>query len=154
MTEMAETRFGTRAMTTLLMEQCLILLFRHELSRDATSPLFALLRAARLARAVTAVLENPAAPFTVAALAAVAGMSRTTSALRFQQAYGEAPLEFVQRVRLGHAATLLRTTVLPVKVVAAAVGYASRSHFSRAFAAAYGFDPSGYRQAVPRQGLA
>jgi AraC family transcriptional regulator, activator of mtrCDE len=60
--------------------------------------------------------------------------------------YGESPLGFVQRVRLWHAATLLSTTDLSVKVVAASVGYASRSHFSRSFRAAYGVDPRTYRQ--------
>ncbi len=121
-------------------------LLRRELARDVNSQLFVALRDPRLARAVAGVLLRPAAPYTVASLAAMAGMSRTSFAERFQAAYGETPLDFVQRVRLRHGATLLRTTALPVKVVAAAVGYASRSHFSRAFHAAYGIDPRGYRQ--------
>ncbi len=73
-------------------------------------------------------------------------MSRTSFVVRFQAAYGETPLDFVQRVRLRHAATLLRTTALPIKVIAAAVGFASRSHFSRAVHAAYGIEPRGYRR--------
>ena len=40
-----------------------------------------------------------------------------------------------------HSAQLLRSTNLPVQMVALAVGYASRSYFSRAFKAAYGADP-------------
>ena len=146
-TELSVPAVGTRALAEALMKQCLILLLRQELARDDGSPLFAALRDARLARAVARVLEQPAAPYTVASLAALAGMSRTSFAGRFQAAYGETPLEFVQRVRLRHAATLLRTTALPVKVIAAAVGYASRSHFSRSFHATHGSDPSGYRQA-------
>lgn len=145
-TELSCPGVGTRALAETLMKQCLILLLRRELARNGGSQLFVALRDARLARAVTSVLERPAAPYTVASLAAVAGMSRTSFAGRFQAAYGETPLDFVQRVRLRHASTLLRTTALPVKVIAAAVGYASRSHFSRAFHAAYGVDPRGYRQ--------
>jgi len=34
---------------------------------------------------------------------------------------------------------------LPVKTVAARAGFASRSHFSRAFKASAGADPAGYR---------
>ena len=34
---------------------------------------------------------------------------------------------------------------MPVKVIAASVGYTSRSYFSHAFKAAYGVDPSAYR---------
>ena len=40
---------------------------------------------------------------------------------------------------------MLGTCALPVKTVAARVGYASRSHFSRAFKAAYGVDPTAFR---------
>jgi transcriptional regulator GlxA family with amidase domain len=40
---------------------------------------------------------------------------------------------------------MLAGSDLPVKSIAAAVGYASRSHFSRAFAARFGDDPSRYR---------
>lgn len=145
-TELSCPGVGTRALAEALLKQCLVLLLRRELARGGNSQLFVALRDPRLARTVTGVLLRPAAPYTVASLAAMAGMSRTSFAERFQAAYGETPLDFVQRVRLRHGATLLRTTALPVKVVAAAVGYASRSHFSRAFHAAYGIDPRGYRQ--------
>jgi AraC-like DNA-binding protein len=37
-----------------------------------------------------------------------------------------------------------------VKSIAASVGYASRSHFSRAFQAKFGIDPSSFRS--PRKG--
>ncbi len=43
------------------------------------------------------------------------------------------------------AAKLLTTSPMPVKVIAESVGYASRSYFSHAFKAAYGCDPSTYR---------
>ncbi len=51
----------------------------------------------------------------------------------------------MQRVRLHHAAHLLSTTDLPIKIIASSVGYASRSHFSRAFRDAYDTDPTTYR---------
>jgi hypothetical protein len=54
-------------------------------------------------------------------------------------------MDFVQAVRLRTAARLLQTSELPVKAVAAAVGYSSRSHFSRAFSGHFGVDPSAYR---------
>ena len=146
LTELSCPGVGTHALAEALMTQCLILLLRSELARNGGSPLFVMLHDARLARAVAGVLHRPAAPYTVASLAAMAGMSRTSFATRFQATYGETPLDFVQRVRLRHAATLLRTTALPVKVVAAAVGFASRSHFSRAFHVAYGIEPRRYRE--------
>jgi len=40
---------------------------------------------------------------------------------------------------------LLRSTAMPVKTVAGTVGFASRSHFSRAFRDVYGIDPLNFR---------
>ena len=49
---------------------------------------------------------------------------------------------------LHHAAGLLKSTRLPVKVIAATIGFSSRSHFSRAFRDGYGVDPTAYRVAA------
>jgi AraC-like DNA-binding protein len=143
---------GTQAMTEALMKQCLILLLRQHLTQQASaSPLFAAFHDQSLARAVTEVLANPAAPHTVESLAALARLGRSSFAERFAQAFGQTPIEFVQKVRLRLAAQLLTTTDLPVKVIAASIGYASRSYFSRAFRAAYGADPKTYRQVGGRE---
>jgi AraC-like DNA-binding protein len=145
--EVARPSVGTQAMAETLMKQCLILLLRQHLQRaDTTSPLFMLLRDQRLARAVTEVLENPAAPHSVESLAAKAGMSRASFAERFSQVYEQAPMEFVQKVRLRIAAGLLTTTDFPVKVISNSIGYTSRSSFSRAFRAIYRVDPKTFRQ--------
>jgi AraC-like DNA-binding protein len=73
-------------------------------------------------------------------------MSRSAFAKRFNEVYDQTPMEFVARARLHRAAALLRGTDLPVKLIASSLGYSSRSHFSRAFRAAYGDDPSGFRR--------
>jgi len=145
--EVASPSLGMQAMTEALMRQCLILLLRRHLPRDDSigSPLFAALQHPRLAHAVVAVLENPAAPHSVESLASLAGMSRASFAEHFSQAFQQGPIDFVQKARLGIAARLLATTDLPVKVIASSVGYASRSYFSRAFRATYGADPSTFR---------
>ena len=72
-------------------------------------------------------------------------MSRSSFALRFALAFGTTPMEFVKGVRLRYAAKLLRSTDLPVSVIASKIGYASRTHFSRTFRAAYGRDPQSFR---------
>jgi AraC family transcriptional regulator, activator of mtrCDE len=94
---------------------------------------------------VMAILEEPAAAHTVESLAACAGMSRASFSDRFTQAFRQSPMDFVQKVRLRIAARLLTTTDLPVKVVCASIGYASRSAFTRAFRSAYGVDPKTFR---------
>jgi AraC-like DNA-binding protein len=144
--ELSRPGLGSRVMAEALMKQCLILLLRDHMDRfGVRSPLFGPLIDTRLARAVAAVIAQPAYPHSVKSLSATAGMSRSSFSARFQASYEQTPLEFVQAVRLRTAARLLQTSELPVKSVAAAIGYSSRSHFSRAFRNAYGVDPSGYR---------
>ena len=144
--EVAAPGIGGQAMTEALMKQCLILLLRQHLAHEPMdSPFFAALQDRRLARAITAIVERPSAAHTVDSLAALAGMSRSTFADRFAFMFGQTPIEFVQRVRLRLGAHLLGSSDLPIKVIAASVGYSSRSYFTRAFRAAYGTDPSTYR---------
>ncbi len=149
--EIATPGIGTQALTEALMKQCLILLLRHHLVRlSVRSPLFTVLEDHRLARAVTGVLEQPSASHTVDSLASLAGMSRSAFAERFAQAFEQTPIEFVQRVRLRLGAHLLQATDLPVKMIAASVGYASRSYFTRAFRTAYAVDPRAFRARAAR----
>ena len=146
--EVANPGLGTQAMTEALMKQCLITLLRQHFLRDrGSSPLFEALQHPRLARAVLAVIETPAAPHTVESLASHAGMSRASFAEHFSRAFHQGPIDFVQKVRLRVAARLLASTDVPLKVIAKSVGYAGSAPFSRAFRAAYGADPTAYRAA-------
>ena len=144
--ELVQPGLGTQEVTSALMRQCLAILLRvHLKERGTSSPIFAALRDPRLMRAVAAVLDAPGASHTVDSLAALCGMSRSAFAERFSAIFGEGPIEYLHRVRLRLAAQLLTTSPMPVKVIAASVGYTSRSYFSHAFKAAYGVDPSAYR---------
>ena len=145
LSELASPTLGTRALADALLKQCLVLLVRR-LARGENEPEWLLgLLDSRLAGVVTAILENPAGEHTLRSLAGRSGMSRSGFALRFAVAFGATPMEFVKRVRLRYVARLLRTSDLPVAVIANKVGYASRTHFSRAFRAAYGKDPHSFR---------
>jgi AraC-like DNA-binding protein len=146
--ELSDPRMGTRALTEALMKQCLILLLRNHLDQSGPeAPLFQALRDPKLARAVAAVLAQPGAAHTLESLAEVAGMSRSVFAERFASTYRQTPFAFIQLTRLRNAARLLSVSDLPVKAIAASIGYASRSHFSRAFKTAFGLDPTSYRAA-------
>ena len=145
--ELAEPGLGTADVTGALMKRCLIFFLRvHLQDQGVNSPLFRALRDPRLAGAVAAVVDAPAAPHSVESLAALCGMSRAVFAERFSDTFGEGPIAFLQRARLRLGAQLLVTSPMPVKVIAASVGYASRSHFSRAFSTAYGIDPTAFRR--------
>jgi AraC-like DNA-binding protein len=144
--EMTSPSLGTRAMIEALMKQCLILLLRQHLTRaEKHSPFFLALQDSRLAAAITHVIEHPSAPHTVGSLAALANMSRSAFAERFSNVLGHTPMHFVQNVRLRLAAHLLKTTDLPINMIATKVGYASRSYFSKAFRVMYGTDPKMFR---------
>lgn len=85
--EVSDPGIGTQAMAEVLMKHCLITLLRQHLGRDgADSPLLAMLHYPRLARAVLAIIEQPAAPHSVENLAELAGMSRSSFAGHFSRA--------------------------------------------------------------------
>ncbi len=92
-------------------------------------------------------VERPEHSFSLEDLVLISGLRRSAFVTHFHAAFGKSPIAFLRELRLRSAARLLRTTALPVKVVATRVGYSSRSHFSRAFAAFYGLDPTRFRHA-------
>ena len=142
--EILEAGLGTQAMCQALMKQGLIALLRSRWGRDTTLPTGAVLHP-RLFRPVAAIIENPAGVHTVESLASLAGMSRASFSDHFTRAFGQGPIDFVQKARLRIAARLLRTTDLPIKVIAQSVGYAGPRPFSRAFQSVYERGPAGYR---------
>ena len=82
--------------------------------------------------AITAIHNEPARRWTVAALAAEVGMSRSAFAARFRQLAGEGPIEYLTRWRMmlaGRSASRGE----PISAIARSVGYESESAFSTAF---------------------
>ena len=149
LTEVARPRLGTRALLGSLMKACLVIVLRRFILESPTSThLLGHGRDPKLAAAVMAILDKPAAAHTVASLAGTVGMSRSAFARGFGATFDMSPMEFVAKTRLHHAAHLLSSTIVPVKTIAASVGFSSRSHFSRAFRDAYGSDPRTYRKGV------
>src|SRR5579863_8061880 len=92
-------------------------------------------------------------PWTVRALATLAGMSRSAFALRFKELIGQAPLEYLTRWRMYKAGRLLREDSRKLFEVATAVGYDSGGAFHKAFKRVLGMTPGEYRRgADQRQG--
>lgn len=144
--EVSAPSLGTAAITEALMKASLVALLRDRIRHGQQDLLpAALLGDPRVARAALEVIEKPGLPHTVGSLADRAGMSRASFAAHFARAMGSGPMEFVQAVRLRAAARLLEMTELPLKVIAAAVGYQDPSSFSRAFRSVHGMDPTAYR---------
>lgn len=144
--EMEQERPGQRAMVRALLLQCLIEMLRARLmAGDPRVIWLAALADPGLWRGLRAMLDAPGAPHTLESLAQAAGMSRSRFAARFQAAYGQGAMTLLRDLRLARAAQMLVERRAPVDQVARAVGFQSRSAFSRAFVAMWGTTPSAFR---------
>jgi AraC family transcriptional regulator len=79
------------------------------------------------------------------ALAQVADQSPFHFAKSLRVTTAVPPYAFVTARRMDRAMTLLRTTALPVRDVAARAGYVSLNHFLRNFRSAWGQNPHDLR---------
>jgi AraC-like DNA-binding protein len=132
------------AMMTALMNQCLIEVLREvEQQSDGSLPWLSALDDPRLSKVVETILDHPEQNHTLESLADIAAMSRATFIRHFEKSFGRTPMDYV---RLRRAAQLLQVSATTVDKVAAKVGYASRSHFSRAFHEQYGVSPADFRK--------
>jgi AraC-like DNA-binding protein len=89
--------------------------------------------------------DDPAHPWTIAALAAKAGVSRAALARRFTALVGEPPMTYLTGWRLALAADRLRDSEDTLDAVARRVGYGSAFALSTAFKRVYGVSPAEYR---------
>lgn len=153
--EINVTSLGSRALVGSLMKACLVKALRRYAEHNGSERVLpGLFERPSLARALATVVETPSANHTLNDLARTAGMSRSKFAKVFAATIGLPPMEFVARTRLTKARDLLMSTELPVATIAAQVGFASRSHFSRAFRNTFGVDPSRMRRDNPIKELA
>jgi transcriptional regulator GlxA family with amidase domain len=137
---------GRAQMVSALMRQCLVEFFRRICARDDCNvPWLNALEDERMARALRVILSAPHRGHSLESLAREAAMSRSAFAARFRASFDRTPMEYVREVRLREAAQMLRSSELPIDVVAGRAGFASRSHFSRAFRDLFGRSPSAYR---------
>lgn len=97
---------------------------------------------ARLSVAIRALHADPTRPWTVAAMASEAALSRSTFFARFQAKVGMPPMEYLLAWRMALAKDLLRRRAGAVAEIAARVGYGSASTFSVAFTRHVGRSPS------------
>lgn len=126
-------RCGAPHAMARLVEAMLVIALRRAV--DAAPPargLLAGLSHSRLHRALVAIHDRPGAPWTVEALAAEAGMSRSRFMAGFTEAIGVSPMAYVTQWRLELARDALARGV-SMKEVAHRLGYRSIAGFRRAW---------------------
>ncbi|MFH9727709.1 AraC family transcriptional regulator [Streptomyces sp. NPDC017254] len=148
--ELENPRLGTDAAVPALLDALLLYILRiwftQQPAGETTTGWAAALNDPPVTAALHAVHRDPAAPWTVARLAAEAGLSRAPFARRFAMLIGQPPLGYLTWWRMTTAAGLLRTSDAPLRSIAAQVGYTSEFAFANAFKRTHGTAPGAYRR--------
>lgn len=118
------------------------------ISRDVRSPVDPRNIPAELAIVLEAFEQNLLEPVTPAVMARRAGLTPSKFARLMRRFFDLSPSQFLTKTRLAAAARFLRESDLDIADIAIECGFYDHSAFSRAFRAAMGLTPSGYREAM------
>jgi AraC-like DNA-binding protein len=143
-TELTRPGLGTAGVIPALLDALLHYALRAWFEANGTTAL----GDPAVAAALAAIHEDPARPWTVASLAAIAGLSRAPFAKRFAELTGQPPVRYLTWWRMTTAARLLRTSDAPLTSIAGKVGYHSEFAFATAFKRQYGIAPGRYRRSA------
>jgi AraC-like DNA-binding protein len=142
--ETEQLRCGQRLLADRLFEVVLIQLLRwlvdHPAEAGLHPGLLAGLADPRLARTLAAVHDHPGRPWSLATMAAEAGMSRSAFAVAFKDTVGQPPADYLADWRLGLAQAALRQG-RQVQQIADELGYSSSAAFARLFRQRLGCSP-------------
>ncbi|MCA9655115.1 MAG: AraC family transcriptional regulator [Myxococcales bacterium] len=145
--ECATERSGRELVLQRLVELLLIEALRSTAGDDSPPGLLRGLSDAQLAPAIRRMHAEPSRSWTVAQLAKIAALSRSTFFERFTRTLGVRPMEYLLGWRMAIARDLLRRSDLRIAEVAERVGYSTASTFSTAFTRHTGQPPSHYARA-------
>jgi len=99
-----------------------------------------------LDEAVRAMRESPGKITSIEALSRQAGMSFAHFSRAFKKRHGESPKQFLTRVKMERAATLLRESTMTLDAIAEALGYGDGLQFSKQFSRRHGTPPATFRR--------
>ena len=138
---------GSELTVNKLTEVLLVQLLRADFGRGNEIGIVAALRDKRLARALTAIHNEPGKPWTMESAAEEASMSRSGFARLFKEMLDTSFFDYLTRLRMRNARELLATTNLAVPMVAEKIGYQSDLSFVKAFKKLHEVTPRAYRHA-------
>jgi len=145
-----ETRrrdMGAATITTSLIAVLFVEAIRTWLKEQpsGTAGWLGALRDPLIGAALGLIHQAPQKRWTVPALSAAVGSSRSPFAANFTALVGQSPMAYLKRWRLQLGATLLRDQGMSLSSGAERVGYESEAAFSRAFTREFGLAPGRYR---------
>jgi len=140
--ELRRPMFGNQVVLNKLADSLLVLAIRsHLVNNLPRHGLLAALNDPRLVAALAAIHDDPGRDWSVAALAEVAHLSRTSFCKHFSNVLGTTPKLYLTQWRMSEALRLLRDPAQSVARVAEALGYRTDAAFRRAFKRVHGFAP-------------
>lgn len=101
---------------------------------------------ARIGKVIDYIVNNFADEISVKKAAAMTSMSPTTFSRNFQSVTGHTFVEFVNRIRIGQACSMLYATNDQVSSICFDVGFQNLANFNRHFLRIKNMTPSAYRQ--------
>ena len=104
-----------------------------------------------LASVLAMVKRQPDRKWTLADLACRANMSRSGFVAAFTEMVGMAPMQYIIKVRLSMALSMLKSSQKSIATIAYDLGYDSPVAFSRVFKRHYGVSPAAYRKRNEKQ---
>jgi AraC family transcriptional activator of mtrCDE len=132
--EATSENIGGRAMLNALSAAIFVLTLRLASESElAPTGLLALAGSSRLSPGLSAMLNDPAQPWSLPELASLCNMSRATFVRHFHQAMGRSASNFLLEIRMSLASKQLRQSSLSTGEIAETVGYLSEAAFQRAF---------------------
>jgi AraC-like DNA-binding protein len=149
--EMASGQPGAQTVVSRLVDILLVQAVRAHLEQigDAANGWLRALVDPQVGAALSAIHQQPEAPWTVESLAERAGMSRSGFAARFTQLVEEPPLTYLTDWRMQKASRLLRASASGLGDIAGRVGYETEAAFSKAFKRWAGMAPGAFRRVGP-----
>ncbi len=100
----------------------------------------------RIGKVLAEIQHDPARPWALHHLAAIAGMSRTAFTCRFMDVIGQSPIAYLNQWRLDLAADMLLNKNHSISQLMSHVGYNSEAAFGRAFKLRHGQSPMQWRR--------
>lgn len=150
--ELENPRPGSDAVVPALLEILLLYILRAWFDEQPPEGWAAALKDPGMTAALWAIHNEPGHQWTVASLAARAGMSRAPFARRFKELTGQPPLTYLTWWRMTTASRLLRDTSMSLSAIATETGYASEFGFAHAFKRATGVAPGRFRASTGKRG--